>query len=128
MSNSCNPMGCSPPGSSVHGILQVRILESVAIYFSRGSSQPRSQTRVSCIAGRIFTDWAMTEAAWHVEMPSKFAFQQVCCWFVGALLWDMGFNALLRWYKHTVCCCCLVAKSCPTLLQSHELWPARHQV
>ena len=36
----CDPMGCSPPGSSVHGILQARILEWVAISFSRGSSQP----------------------------------------------------------------------------------------
>ena len=39
----CNPMNCSPPGSSVHGILQARILEWVAISFSRGSSQPRVQ-------------------------------------------------------------------------------------
>ena len=44
-----------PPGSSVHGILQVRILEWVAIPFSRGYSQPRDQTRVSHIAGRFFT-------------------------------------------------------------------------
>ena len=43
----CGPMDCSPPGSSVHGILQTRILERVAISFSRGSSQPRHQTRVS---------------------------------------------------------------------------------
>ena len=50
----CNPMDCSPPGSSVHGILQARILEWVAISFSRGSSQPRDQTWVSCIAGRRF--------------------------------------------------------------------------
>ena len=50
--------GCSRPGSSVHGILQARILERVAIPFSRGSSQPRDQTWVSCIAGRFFTIWA----------------------------------------------------------------------
>ena len=55
-------MVCSPPGSSVHGILQARILEWVAISFSRGSSWPRNQTRVSCIAGRWFTNWAMREA------------------------------------------------------------------
>ena len=41
----CDPMDCSPPGSSVHGILQVRILEWVAILFSRGSSRPRDQTQ-----------------------------------------------------------------------------------
>ena len=46
----CNPMDCSPPGSSVHGTLQVRILEGVAISFSRGSFQPRDQTGVSCVS------------------------------------------------------------------------------
>ena len=46
----CDPMDCSPPGSSVHGILQARILEWVAISFSRGSSRPRDQTQVSHIA------------------------------------------------------------------------------
>ena len=51
----CNPMDCSPPGSSVHGVLQARILEWVAIPFSRGSSQPRDRTQVSCTAGRFFT-------------------------------------------------------------------------
>ena len=54
----CNPMDCSPPGSSVHGILQVRILEWVAIPFPRGSSHPRYQNQVSCISGRFFTIWA----------------------------------------------------------------------
>ena len=57
-----NPMDCSPPGSSVHGNLQARILEWVAIPFSRGSSQPRDQTQVSHIAGRFFTIWATREA------------------------------------------------------------------
>ena len=51
----CNPMDCSPPGSSVQGILQVRILEWVAIASSRGSSRPRDQTQVSCIVGGRFT-------------------------------------------------------------------------
>ena len=50
----CDPTDCSSPGSSVHGILQARILEWVAIPFSRGSSQPRDQTQASCIAGRFF--------------------------------------------------------------------------
>ena len=50
----CSPMDHSPPGSSVHGILQARILEWVAISSSRGSSGPRDQTPVSCIAGRFF--------------------------------------------------------------------------
>ena len=54
--DSCNPIDCSLPGFSVHGILQARILEWVAISFSRGSSQPRNRTRVSCIAGTLFTN------------------------------------------------------------------------
>ena len=49
-----DPMDCSPPGSSVRGILQARILECVAISFSRGSSPPRYQTRVSYIKGGFF--------------------------------------------------------------------------
>ena len=50
----CDPMDCSLPGSSVHGILQARILEWVAMPFSRGSSQPRDQTHISCIVGGFF--------------------------------------------------------------------------
>ena len=51
----CDSMDYSPPGSSIHRILQTRLLEQVAIAFSSGSSQPRDQTRVICIAGRFFT-------------------------------------------------------------------------
>ena len=58
----CNPMDRSPPGSSVHGILQARILEWVAVPFSRGSSQPREQTPGFCVAGRVFTIWATRES------------------------------------------------------------------
>ena len=57
----CNPMDCSLPGSLVHGTFQARIPEWAAISFSRGSSQPRDWTRVSCIAGRRFTVWATRE-------------------------------------------------------------------
>ena len=55
-------MDCSIPGSSVHGILQARILEWVAISFSRVTSWPRDRTRVSCIGGRRFNLWAIREA------------------------------------------------------------------
>ena len=51
----CNPMDCSPQGSSAYGIFPARILEWVVIPFSRESSQPKDQTQVSCIAGRFFT-------------------------------------------------------------------------
>ena len=48
-------MDCNPPGSSGHGILQARILEWVAISFSRGSSRPRDTAHISCLAGRFLT-------------------------------------------------------------------------
>ena len=59
---SC-PSLCDLKDYTVHGILQVRILECVAFPFSLGSSQSRNQIQVSCIAGRFFTNWAMREAA-----------------------------------------------------------------
>ena len=58
----CDLMDSSPLGSSVHGVLQARILEWVAISFSRGSSQPREWTQVFRIAGRVFTIQATKEA------------------------------------------------------------------
>ena len=58
----CDPVDWSLPGCSVHGISQARILEWVAIFLSRGSSQPRDQTQVSCTAGGFFTVWASREA------------------------------------------------------------------
>ena len=54
-------MDCSPPVSSVHGIFQARMLEWVAISFSRLSSRHRDRTQVSCTAGKFFTDWATTK-------------------------------------------------------------------
>ena len=58
----CHPMECGSPGSSVHGILQARMLEWVAIPFSRRSYRPRDRTWVSCITGRFFTVWTTREA------------------------------------------------------------------
>ena len=58
----CDLMDYSLPGSSVHGILQARILDWVAFPFSRGSSQPRDWTQVSHIVGGFFTSWATREA------------------------------------------------------------------
>ena len=63
-----SPMNCSLPGSSVHGVLQAKTVEGVAISFSRWSSWPRGQTHtscVSCIADGIFTYWATWEA--HIQ-------------------------------------------------------------
>jgi len=64
-------MGCSPPGSSVHGISQARILEWVAISFSR-SSRPRDQTHVSCLAGGFFT----TESGLELSIPPLHFFRE----------------------------------------------------
>ena len=58
VSQSC-PTLCDPMNYTVNGILQARIQEWLVFPFSRGSSQPRSQTQVSCIAGRFFTSWVM---------------------------------------------------------------------
>ena len=63
----CDPIDGSPPGSSVPGIPQARILEWVAISFFRGSSRPRDRTQVSQIAGRCFTVWATRETQYPAE-------------------------------------------------------------
>ena len=67
----CDPTDHSPPGSSVHGTFQARILEWVAIPFSRESSQPRDQTQVSHTAGRFFNVWATREAHMMHQLGSK---------------------------------------------------------
>ena len=61
-------MKCIPPGFSVHGILQARILEWIAIPFSRGFSWPRDWTLVSCIAGRLVTTWATGTSCSSIEL------------------------------------------------------------
>ena len=55
----CDPIDCSLPGFSIHAILQARVLEWAVISFSKGSSQPRDQTRISHIVDRRFTVWAI---------------------------------------------------------------------
>ena len=62
----CNPMDYSPPGSSVHGILQTRIVGWVAMPSSRGPSQPRDQTQVSRFAGRFFTTEPPGKTNWDL--------------------------------------------------------------
>ena len=64
----CNPVDCSPPGSSVHGIIQAGILEWVAMPSSTGSSQARDPTQVSHIAGEFFTVWATRGVHIYVYM------------------------------------------------------------
>ena len=101
VSDSLRPCGCSPPGSSVHGILQERILEWVAISFYRGSFWPRDQTWVSCIAGRCFTLWATRDSHNHVldyqiqyqVLPWNFSAKICICnlHFFSFFIWSYGF-------------------------------------
>ena len=68
--SSC-PAICDPMDYTVHGILQARILERIAVCFSRESSQPRDRTQLSHIAGRIFTSWATRKAWWEWKRRAK---------------------------------------------------------
>ena len=67
-----DPLDCSPPGSSVHGNLQARILQWIATPFPRGSSQSRSRTWVSCLAGWSFTIWTPREATGGAVIDSSY--------------------------------------------------------
>ena len=62
----CDPMDCSLPGSTVHGLLKARLLEWVAMPFCRRWSWSMDWTQLSCMAGRLFTGWA-TRGAWYIE-------------------------------------------------------------
>ena len=83
----CNPIDCSLPGFSVHGIFEARILEWVAISFSRGCSWPKDRTQVSYIIGRCFTVWAT------VMVVSVFD-GSICIWTFGTCL--KGLTLLCR--------------------------------
>ena len=80
VSDLCDPMDCSLPGSSVHRIFQARILEWVAISSSRGSSWPRDRTCISCIAGKFFP----AEPPGKPLMKIKCLICFVCFWFLNA--------------------------------------------
>ena len=75
----CDPIDCNLLCSSVHRILQARILEWVAIPFPKGSSWPRDQTQVSCIAGKFFSIWTSREASMHFP-PNYFIFRNRDLW------------------------------------------------
>ena len=95
-----NTMDCSLPGSSVHGILQARILAWVVAPFSRGSSQPRDWTQVSCIAGRFFTIWATRESL-IVGMIYNFKYcvldVWMLCWETLGFTWAWAMPSLQNW-------------------------------
>ena len=113
VSDSCNPRGCSLPASSIHGIFQGRILEWVAIAFSRGFSWPRNWIPVSCTAGRFFTNWAMREAllivvsrGYSLAAVHGFSFGSFSCFWT----WDLGcegFGCCSTWaLDHRLTSCC----------------------
>ena len=80
-------MDCSPPGPSVDGIHQARILEWIAIPFSRGSSWPRDWFQVSCIAGRFFTIEPLGKLVPLLFRNHKFVSYVLCFQYSGHLMW-----------------------------------------
>ena len=89
-----NPMDCSLLGSSVFGILQARILEWVAISFSRESCQPRDQSQVSWIAGRLFTIWATRGSPIPINTGK---------WFNGKIPDEWNITHFAWWYLTGTC-------------------------
>ena len=93
----CNPMDYSPPGSSVHGILQARILEWVAVPFSRGSSWPSDWTWVSCITGRFFTIWATEKSHRKTFIPCNNIRTHAWCSVLSVNMLRWLSNTLSKW-------------------------------
>ena len=123
-------MDCSLPGSSIHGIFQTRILEWVAISFSRGSSWPRDWTQVSRIAGRLFTTWATREIPPKLTLGSSKLAKNF-------LLFHTQLLHFLYFFKNLWPCCPLVGshflvRVCMLSHFSHirlfaTLWTVAHQ-
>ena len=98
----CDTMDCSWPRSSVHGVFQTRILEWVAISFSRGSSQPRDWTQVSHTVGRLFTVWATREVQCMCTcMLNRFSCVRLCdpmdCSLLGSSIHGILQARILEW-------------------------------
>ena len=125
MSDSSWPMDCSPPGSSVHGILQARTLEWVAVPSSRGSSRLRGQTQVSCTAG-FFTLWGTREAQVFLrhselkEVPWEF---QLYHWVESSPHWvtDSHVEPLFHMKIHALFSQLLQSKGCEQQLPRTEV-------
>ena len=101
---------CNPMDYTVHGILQARILEWIAIPFSRGSSWPRNQTGISWIAGGFFTSWATREAS--IEIITWFLSFNLLIWCITLIdlhIWENpcipGINPTWSWYMSFLMCC-----------------------
>ena len=137
MSDSLWPYGCSPPGSSVHGISQARILKWVAISFSRRSSQPRDRTQISFIGRQILYHWATRKAQTYIVLYVSYV----------SIKLEKTLNKLKnfldsKWYLQTVhkkgnmngfsVQLSSVAQSCPTLCDPMDCsmsgLPLHHQL
>ena len=93
----CDPVDCAPPGSSVHGILQARILEWVAMPSSRGASRPGDPTQVSLIAGKFFTIWTNFGHMWRERRSGQPAWkwQSVGKWWP----FTLNSNSVEKWLR-----------------------------
>ena len=118
-------MDCSLPGSFIHGIFQAKILEWVAISFSRRSSQPRDWTWVSHIVGRCFTVWAI-RGVWRNHETNKRNKKKNSCY--NACLTYHHHHHIDTWVVHTSCAHA-IAKSLPKsfkaeacVIVSKNLW------
>ena len=84
----CNPMDSSPPGSSVHGISQARILEGTSISFSRGLSVPKDWTHIFCLGRRILYHWATRETTYWYSWLSNIYYMYSNVWFLYINIYD----------------------------------------
>ena len=95
----CDPVDCSLPGSSVHGIFQAIVLEWIAISFSRGSSQTRDWTQVSGIVDRHFTVWATREVLIRKgDTPNSEQWLSDYCFFLEAAQKRRTWGKIVKWW------------------------------
>ena len=111
----CNLMDCSPPGSSVLGISQARVLEWVAISFSRVSSRPRDQTYIFCTGRQILYHCATSGKPWNKGWTYFFLINQFI-YFTTTLYW---FCHTLTWLHHG--CTCVPHPEPPSHLPPHPI-------
>ena len=119
VAQSC-PTLCDPMNCIFYGILQARILECIAFPFSRGSSQPRDQTQVSCNAGGFFTSWAPREA---LVMGTGHEWWECSgSWSWRQLLWyNRCQNSLKRAFKKCVFCCTWITHQSGWFTEMHSI-------
>ena len=120
-----DPMECSPPGSSVHGISQAWILEWVAIFFSRGSSWPRDRTQVSYIGRTILQQWATWEAPLHCSGIMYYIFTNsnaLSTWWLFVIIKYTQIFLPSKWYIMFPICLFMLIHT------NHWLWNVGHNL